>query len=145
VRVFTGRGYDWSERCPRISEALAASGTASATERDPFSGSFGFRACKENASVVTLTLVSHLSQAQCGLLLPACHQGVYARLRRAMEKVGMRGRFRESDLWKRPLTGPNSGFLLCLWPSPRNPRIKSGEGEERRIARRLYQVSETAH
>jgi hypothetical protein len=41
--------------------------------------------------------------------------------------------------WKRPLTGANSGFLLCLWPSPRK------RGEEHRIARRLYQVSETAH
>jgi hypothetical protein len=36
------------------------------------------------------------------LLLPACHQGVYARLRRAMEKVGMRGRFRESERVETP-------------------------------------------
>jgi ATP-dependent DNA ligase len=31
VRLFTRRGYDWSERYPRISAALAALGTASAT------------------------------------------------------------------------------------------------------------------
>jgi len=36
------------------------------------------------------------------LLLPARHQGVYARLRRAMEKVGMRGRSRESELVETP-------------------------------------------
>ena len=29
---------------------------------------------------------------------PACHQGVYARLRRAMERVGVRGRFRKLKL-----------------------------------------------
>src|ERR1700681_2402904 len=32
-----------------------------------------------------------------GPLLPARHQGVYARLRRAMEKVGMRGPLHESE------------------------------------------------
>jgi len=37
-----------------------------------------------------------------GLLLPACHQGVNARLRRAMEKVGMRGHLRESELVEVP-------------------------------------------
>jgi hypothetical protein len=36
------------------------------------------------------------------LLLPACHQGVHARLRRAMEKVGMRGRFHKLRLAEAP-------------------------------------------
>src|ERR1700686_2406247 len=52
--------------------------------------------------VVTPTPVSHLAQANCGLLLPARHQGVYARLRRAMEKVGMSGRLRGSELVETP-------------------------------------------
>jgi hypothetical protein len=30
-------------------------------------------------------------------------------------------------------------------PSPRNPRIKSGEGEERRTAQQAQQASQTAH
>src|ERR1700686_3744146 len=63
--------------------------------------------------VVTPTPVSHLAQANCGLLLPARHQGVYARLRRAMEKVGMRGRCREPERVETPLTGPNSDFPQC--------------------------------
>src|ERR1700721_2883187 len=33
---------------------------------------------------------------------PACHQGVYARLRRAMERVGVRGPFRVSELAETP-------------------------------------------
>src|SRR5580704_9291472 len=37
------------------------------------------------------------------LPLPACHQGVHARLRRAMERVGVRGLFRESELVEGPL------------------------------------------
>src|SRR5258708_4040462 len=51
------------------------------------------------------------------LPLPACHQGVHARLRRAMERVGVRGLLhkgglaeregafpRSSDSWRGPLT-----------------------------------------
>jgi hypothetical protein len=60
--------------------------------------------------------ISHTA-GQCGLLLPACHQGVYARLRRAMEKVGMRGRFRESELVETPPHRAEFGFS----PLPRGP------------------------
>src|SRR5258708_23342226 len=43
------------------------------------------------------------------LPLPACHKGVYARLRRAMERVGVRGRLHKlrlatQSLWRGPLT-----------------------------------------
>src|SRR5258708_14017203 len=43
------------------------------------------------------------------LPLPACLKGVYARLRRAMERVGVRGPFRKlrfatQNLWRGPLT-----------------------------------------
>src|SRR5260370_34618590 len=58
---------------------------------------------KDYASIVTLPFVSHVSRAHCGLLLPACG-----------EKVGMRGRFRESELVEAPLTGPRSGFRTDL-------------------------------
>src|SRR5258708_5100694 len=57
------------------------------------------------------------------LLLPACHQGVYARLLRAMEKVGLRGRFRESELVGRARTPAPP-------PSPR--RGGAGRAGERR-------------
>src|ERR1700731_2103913 len=77
------------------------------------------------ARVVTLTLVSHVSRAHCGLLLPACHQGVYARLRRAMEKVGMRGRSRESELVETP---PHRGRILVVGSS-RCPLPASGARE----------------
>src|ERR1700720_4158685 len=62
------------------------------------------------ASVVTLTPAAHVSRAHCGLLLPACHQGVYARLRRAMEKVGMRGRTRVSERVEAPPHRAEIGF-----------------------------------
>src|SRR6202030_1515216 len=40
------------------------------------------------------------------LPLPACHQGVYARLRRAMERVGVRGPFHRLRLAERPPPPP---------------------------------------
>jgi hypothetical protein len=55
-----------------------------------------------------------------GLLLPACG-----------EKVGMRGHFRESELVEASPPGRALVFRRRMPPSPRNPRIKSGEGEER--------------
>src|ERR1700730_14626152 len=86
-------------------------------------------------------------RAHCDLLLPARHQGVYGiaredgrkrpdALRRAMEKVGMRGASASLSLWKRPLTGPSSGFLspgLAL--SPQSPdQVRGGRGKPRRSA-----------
>src|SRR5258708_18349744 len=60
------------------------------------------------------------------LLLPACHQGVYARLLRAMEKVGMRGRFRESELVGRAPPPPPPP------PPPRGGGWERGGGAGRR-------------
>jgi hypothetical protein len=71
-----------------------------------------------------------LSQAEGGLLLPACHQGVYARLRRAMEKVGMRGRFRESELVEAPPHQAEIWFALFA----RYPLPASGAREAARSA-----------
>src|SRR5580700_1055604 len=51
------------------------------------------------------------------LPLPACHQGVYARLRRAMERVGVRGPFHRLRLAERP---PH--------PPPPYPPPLAGEG-----------------
>src|ERR1700730_4178915 len=45
-------------------------------------------------------------EAHALLLLPACHQGVYARLRRAMEKVGMRGSLHKLRLAESPHPPP---------------------------------------
>jgi hypothetical protein len=61
------------------------------------------------------------------LLLPARHQGVYARLRRAMEKVGMRGPLRELRLAERPPHPPRFA---------RRPLPARGErwGKPRRLA-----------
>ena len=53
------------------------------------------------------------------LPLPACHQGVYARLRRAMERVGVRGPLQTLGLWRGPLTRPHP-----------NPPRQAGEGRE---------------
>src|ERR1700693_2633685 len=83
-------------------------------------------------SVVTPALASHVSRAQCGLLLLACHEGVYARLRRAMEKVGMRGPLRESELVETPPHRAEFGFS----PVPCGPLPARGarNAEARRAA-----------
>src|SRR5260370_28112110 len=77
----------------------------------------------------TISMLLLLSRPMCralqrGLLLPACHQGVYARLRRAMEKVGMRGRCRESELVEAPPHRAELGlsFLPCA-PLPDQSRV----------------------
>src|SRR5260370_37212312 len=74
----------------------------------------GSRAEQRPASVVTLTLASHVSGAQRGLLLPACDRtqvylsSVMTKNGRSRidptsaEKVGMRGRFRESERVETP-------------------------------------------
>src|SRR6266849_3214800 len=70
------------------------------------------------ASTVVFSLIAQIGEqvdflrflpAEPLLPLPACHQGVYARLRRAMERVGVRGPFRKlrlatQRLWRGPLT-----------------------------------------
>src|SRR6202035_370518 len=93
-----------------------------------------------------LTLVSHVSRAHCGLLLPACHQGVYARLRRAMEKVGMRGRFRESELVETP--PHRAEFWFSTVPvalSPQSPdQVRGGRGTPHRSAIVLAALSSFA-
>src|ERR1700680_2001989 len=60
---------------------------------------------------------SDLSQSNGALLLPACHQGVYARLRRAMEKVGMRGPFHESEALRIVERPPHPRRVLVFLPT----------------------------
>jgi len=69
------------------------------------------------------------------LPLPACHQGVYARLRRAIERVGVRGPFRESEPVERP-PHPPPPFpppLAGEGQGGGDPSPQAGRGEESRI------------
>ena len=69
------------------------------------------------AEVTGLSLIVCRDASGAALLppLPACHQGVHARLRRAMERVGVRGRFHKLRLAERP---------------PPYPPPQAGEGKE---------------
>src|SRR5262249_6956102 len=64
------------------------------------------------------------------LPLPACHQGVYARLRRAMERVGVRGRFHTLRLAETPLTRNESERRAH---SDLSPQAGRGEGRAVRL------------
>src|SRR5262249_2418225 len=58
--------------------------------------------------------------------LPACHQGVYARLRRAMERAGVRGPLRASELVER---APHPDLLPASGEKEKRPRpALAGEG-----------------
>ena len=93
-----------------------------------------------------------LSRLARPLPLPACHQGVYARLRRALErsefarssrKFRVRGRLHESEPVETPphpdpLHSPSIGSRLrrAQWQAPTgvNALMASGEREQRRRA-----------
>src|SRR5215471_3880949 len=67
------------------------------------------------------------------LPLPACHQGVYARLRPAMERVGVRGPFHKLGLVERPPHPPPTLSLPRLRGRDRvggdlSPQAGRGQG-----------------
>ncbi len=65
------------------------------------------------------------------LPLPACLKGVYARLRRAMERVGVRGPLRKLKFATQSLTG----HVTCDCPGPR-VRVRVGRGRPPEQVRR---------
>ena len=81
---------------------MGSSGTLHGARKDGSRASESVRIiCDGIAGIVTLTFVSHVSRAHGGLLLPACG-----------EKVGMRGRFRESELVEAPPHRAEFSFSL---------------------------------
>src|SRR5579863_4834978 len=87
------------------------------------------RGIRDASSICCRRMTRH---AHGALLLPACHQGVYARLRRAMEKVGMRGPSASLSVAETRWAIPNAQtrgeaphphripvFRRAVWPSPR--------------------------
>src|SRR5215472_8947341 len=68
------------------------------------------------------------------LPLPACHQGVYARLRRAMERVGVRGRIPKLRLAKRAAAIAAATLIGALLTAI--PRSALAQGADERPVRR---------
>src|SRR5258708_24594195 len=86
---------------------------------------------------------SKLSDGRAASPLPVCHQGVYARLQRAMErsafarssrKFRVRGPLRESELREKP---PSLSPSPPLWRGPLTPTLSPQAGRGSRKTRTL--------